>query len=610
MKAFAPVVLLPVLLFGVVFFHEGISRTFLLLDRRCSINNCIAFQTSNTPSSEASAASAENEDEATLFWNNLIKSAEEANYSCIEGASPTTINATISANGDIIVSSSVLNEEAKGGSSRDSRFFIPMDITFRAYDENYQPQKIGGDVFVVDFASYWPSSAENEEIGNSTSRLYTAVKSSAFTRDNLNGTYTAKLSVPRKIDHEQVVQLSLRHYYTCHDGLKLVNQLKKGNFHRLEFGPFDWPKASKEIWKVMPLIEDGEIVDSSVSSDRCESSINEDLLNGVWVWEDQKDVNKLTSEARWTPINCKLDDLHHYQLSKKSSTGARPAVHFRIGDSTMPGRVVQSFNVSSASQSKSTLKVKIGIPYMPYVIPPHKIYLQHHEQFINVLQSQLVDYSNKSFYLAHNDTFVYGGGLHHTFHANFNVRATATLLLQTICQLGLTFPGQIYLRGPNPIQQHLYPSVDQTSLHVRRLNWELLSRLKNSNYRLSDLCIRNAKSSTVVAEDVATFVFLADTDGNILLREEANPILLQRYNYSWERDSSFDEKQLSNWMRSLTIDERKQRYGNRVVGWLNFEHIYLSRYETYRENDKIHSRMMAEDVEGVLLNIIEENILL
>ena len=40
------------------------------------------------------------------------------------------------------------------------------------------------------------------------------------------------------------------------------------------------------------------------------------------------------------------------------------------------------------------------------------------------------------------DTFLYGGGLHHLFHLNFNAPEIATLVMQTLCQVGLVFPGK------------------------------------------------------------------------------------------------------------------------------------------------------------------------
>ena len=238
-------------------------------------------------------------------------------------------------------------------------------------------------------------------------------------------------------------------------------------------------------------------------------------------------------------------------------------------------------------------KIMMGLPYAPYLIPA---YSKAHIQFIDTLRDQLIDY-NQTYNIT--DTFVYGGGLHHTFHAHFNVPATATLVIRTICQIGLAFPaGKMFLRGPNRIQQHLFPSVDQTSLNVRRINWELHSRLQKSEYKLAELCMSD--------EDIAIFVLMPDADGNILSSAEASPKLLQRYNYSWERDSNADQKHLQDWIRGLTATERRYRYGNRTVGWLNFEAFLLPRYEMYRENDKIHDSGLFWGPEWKMLDVIEE----
>ena len=107
-------------------------------------------------------------------WNDIIIAAEVANYTCT-GSGPTSIQATL--NNSIANISLIEN---------DNDSFISISITFYAYNNNIQQQQTGGDVFVIDYQTYWPSSIHSTN--------YTVFKSATFTYDHLNGEYSATLN--------------------------------------------------------------------------------------------------------------------------------------------------------------------------------------------------------------------------------------------------------------------------------------------------------------------------------------------------------------------------------------------------------------------------------
>ena len=172
--------------------------------------------------------------EASHQPNLLTSSAEESNYMC--STNPTSINTTISKGlGSDMVSVS-LSPPSLTKLWPMTKDYLPIYIKFQAYDNIARPQDNGGDVFVLEYQS-WSS------IGNTT------VKSAAFTNDNLDGTYSATLFLPRSmtIDH---LNVTLRHYYTCHQGLKRPAELKNcGDIYQLDFGPTVWPQLGDAILK-------------------------------------------------------------------------------------------------------------------------------------------------------------------------------------------------------------------------------------------------------------------------------------------------------------------------------------------------------------------------
>ena len=536
------------------------------------------------------------------YWQSLINAAEEANYSCTNNNKPTSINATI------LGGISILNdddEEEHDNYNYVGKNFISLDIAFYAHDIDSNYKKTGGDVFIVDYQTYWKTTANSSSSNNN----YTVFKSSTYTHDHFDGIYSARLFFPRikelgchqKKKTHRHVDVSLRHYYTCHEGLKLPQQLKDVNdYHTLDFGPKYWQKASEDVERMLIHLDDD--TDKTTDTNNRDIPIcsdsdnpnNEYILHGGWVEEHPIEnvpmgMIDMTLDATWTPFDCKLGE--NWQDQKEIT-----ANHFRIGDSTMPGRIVKSFKPSKKQSGRPGVKYKIGFPYGPY----HDNKKEQYEQFMEVLQTFRREYDNNQ---TTSDTFLYSGGLHHLLHGNFSVPSITSLVLRTVCQVGLTFPGNILLRGLNPLQQHQYHVVDMTSLNVRRLNWELHSRLRNpktgKNMKLADIC------SSIPIEEIASFVALPGSNGYALDNNEAAPILLEQYKYSWEMNSTDDQKQLSNWIRDLSMEERSTRYGNRTVTWINLEGFLLSRPEVYRKGDKIHDSAFFWGPEWDVLSCIE-----
>ena len=339
----------------------------------------------------------------------------------------------------------------------------------------------------------------------------------------------------------------------------MPHELSSRGVHQIDFGPLPWQKMAEAVQSELERDNRShETLVNSFGSDNLQvcskSHDNEVILHGAWIEQQIKAIGDLsyvnmTIQAKWTPFKmCKL--------IQQGPTGI--GKHFRMGDSTVPGR-----------------NIEIGVPFAPY----YKNYKQQQEQYIDMLRTKLTEINTTS----KDDTFLYGGGLHHLFHLNFNAPATATLVMWTMCQIGLVFPGKMFLRGPNPIQQHLHWSTDQTSLNVRRINWELHILLSKSGYRLANICQTLSDN-----HNVTSLVSLADEEGDILPDDAAKPILLQKYNYSWERDVPANTSSFWGWMRNLTVEQRNQRYWNRSVGFIDLEEFLLPRPEVYRPNDKIH----------------------
>ena len=109
----------------------------------------------------------------------------------------------------------------------------------------------------------------------------------------------------------------------------------------------------------------------------------------------------------------------------------------------------------------------------------------------------------------------------------------------------------------------------------------------------------------IPTDDIASFISLPGSDGHILNDTKATPILLEKYNYSWKKNSTDDQKDLVQWFHELSAEERRTRYGNRSVTWINLEAFLLSRPEVYREGDKIHDSLFFWTHEWNVLSTIE-----
>lgn len=508
-------------------------------------------------------------DEATI-WNGLISAANASDYTCgggggnNNGSLPTSIEATISAN-DVAVR---ITSTHRGGNEHQhqvmiegygSLSFVSVDVAFRSYDNASNPGVFGGDVFVLDYQTYWLPPKVNGSLS-----IYTVVKSAKFVRDRHDGTYHTTFLLPL-VRHPQNVSVSLRHYNTCHEGLKLWRQMNETQ-HQLNFGPLPWMRVAEVVQSVLrdlPVDPTMGFSERNKTIPLCSEKLRNNkqdgidtVFHGVWI-ERTSEPNKtidMTLNAKWHPIDCNLP-LQTLWEHKNSING------YRAGDSTMPGR-----------------SVEIGFPYAPY--HPCCDYQNHHISYVNMLKSLLLKNSTNLTSQTRNDALLYGGGVHHIYKGDFNVPAAATLLVRTVCQIGLVYPGRMFLRGTNPIQQQKYQLVDQTALNSRRINYELRRRLDGSEHKLADLC------KAIPAEDLASFVSLPDDRGNAIPTEEAGPMLLQKYNYSCDRDGSEDEKHFSNWIRLMSQNNLTHIYGNRTVGFIDLEDFLLPRPEVYK--DKIH----------------------
>ena len=132
-------------------------------------------------------------------WSDVIDAALASNYSCGYHNHPTSINATISSD-DVNVTLH-RNRQDKELS------YVALEVTFRAYNDDMQkPQIFGGDVFILDYQSYWQASKRS-------TNNYTVVQTATYAIDRLDGTYHATLHLPREImTNQQHVRVSLRHY--------------------------------------------------------------------------------------------------------------------------------------------------------------------------------------------------------------------------------------------------------------------------------------------------------------------------------------------------------------------------------------------------------------
>jgi len=495
--------------------------------------------------------------EASTQPHRLTSSAELSNYMC--NPNPTSIETTIAANNmdKLLISISPPSLVSKIWPA--TKDFIPIYITFRAYSNETRPQTSGGDVFVVQYQSWSASiyvdsnNGDDDKSGNTTS-----FKAATFTSDNLDGTYTATLFIPRLSLH--YINATLRHYYTCHTGLKLPAELKNSMIHELNFGPMIWVQLQDAIFKVSKSLDATQEVELLQYINRPCSSFDEILAFGVWKEKVDYPSDLSTKGAEWNPIFCILD--------KKRLPRPRGKA-YRIGDSTMPHTLAE-----------------VGYPFDPFNrrVDAWDGKLKgsngHDKSYSEAIWGTLRNASE-------HDIILYGGGLHHLFHANFNPKSIAKLVMKSTCQIGLVFPSneQMLLRGPNPIQQHLHTKVDQTALNVRMINWELRAMLNRHDYKLKNLC---EHLITVDDISISSLAHVASEDGrgNIMPDYDTTTLLNNRYNFTEYYAPT--QVSLSKYLQGLSVNDRQRLYRNRTLRWIDTESFFLPRSEEYKPNDKIH----------------------
>lgn len=124
----------------------------------------------------------------------------------------STISAATNCN-DIRLSSLLPNEQKP---------YISLHFIFQTYDSNFQPQHVGGDLFVVDYQTYLKS--EDAPLANhdNATNYYTVFKSSSFTTDHLNGTYSANLFFPLNILTHTTNKMIRRRQCIYHCGITIL----------------------------------------------------------------------------------------------------------------------------------------------------------------------------------------------------------------------------------------------------------------------------------------------------------------------------------------------------------------------------------------------------
>ena len=228
------------------------------------------------------------------YWQALINAAEKANYSCTENTKPTSINATIL--GGISILNDDDDEEEHDNYNYVGKNFISLDIAFYAHDIDSNYQKNGGDVFIVDYQTYWKKTTNSS---SSNINNYTVFKSSTYTRDHFDGIYSARLFFPRikelnnhqrkKKKNHRLVDISLRHYYTCHEGLKLPRQFTLNGYHTLDFGPKYWQKASEDVERILLNLDDNDKgTSNNIDLPLCSDNSNNEYSCMVVGWKNTR----------------------------------------------------------------------------------------------------------------------------------------------------------------------------------------------------------------------------------------------------------------------------------------------------------------------------------
>lgn len=240
-----------------------------------------------------------------------------------------------------------------------------------------------------------------------------SIKNAAYTIDGLDGSYSAVLFIPRQQQPIMTyMNVTLRHYYTCHTGLKIPQEVQSTSGITLvrNFGPLIWTQLRDAILDISQeqreLVDDEQLIIHN-SRPTC-TNFNEATF-GIWQEENIHYPSELSmKEAEWYPIYCNLADTYGKVQPKQHLT---PGKALRIGDSTTPYRIAE-----------------VGYPFSI----PHTSHPKYHELW----------YADALWNMLHNDTFTtqhdtmyYQAGLHHLLHYNYNPQSIAKLMMKAVCQI-------------------------------------------------------------------------------------------------------------------------------------------------------------------------------
>jgi hypothetical protein len=399
-----------------------------------------------------------------------------------------------------------------------------------------------------------------------------AFKASALARDELDGTYSAHITIPA-ISHFEKVHLSLMHYYTCWEGFLGVQATRKHAVH--EFGPIEVPTLSLLEMTAMHHQgqDDHRHADADAWLDQYHTNVPscaasqqgmDDMTRGLWM-ELQKDAAKqkqanttISVRADWYPYACQINAAAIATHPRKQTK--------RVGDSTMPGHTVEVGNVYTH----------------------HQRYDIFRERWVTFLHSGLATTTTS-------DVLIFTAGLHPLFEGRFNAHASTELVLRMTCQLASKFPGKLVVQGPVPIQQHLFHKLDITDQRVQLVNALLRQRIQAVHGRLADLC---------QGIPIELFDAFPDINGTLLAPNDTQ-VAFDRVRPN--RNASREQLELQeNFVKfhhphpSISDGDISVRRDDRIVWFVSLDSFLRPRPECYREHDKIHDVRIMPDKGGML----------
>ncbi|CAB9514006.1 expressed unknown protein [Seminavis robusta] len=442
--------------------------------------------------------------------------------------------------------------------------FVQLQIDFPAMNEHGNKSHTGGDEFVLILIS-WTHDG-------------TAYKQAHPAMDLNSGTYRVLFAVPRQ--GVQQYTLELFHFYSCYQGL---GPNKPGyNFSKVEWGPQKLTNAALDqlLKHHLPSSflhnNQSKAINHhhhstyfySTHQPYCQNSQQgmDDYTNpatSLWV-EHKNDYSNpyfITLNAKWSSVHCQPSSSFPHQPKPDNYEV------LRIGDSTMPGKVLE-----------------IGDPFHHYVefgrgfVMHSKWPTYLMEQLRNQtasLQQQQQQENN------HHRVLLFSGGLHQLFQRNpynqheftvvrgYNVPTVADLLTRMVCQLAIVHPNHKLLWvGVTPVQQHIYDKVDNTDHNILWLNALLRQRIVDEHQgKLASLCAN---------VDVGNLWSIPDDRGNA-----HNKTFSRQVFQILQHNETAEEQEWAN------IDRpQKSVYGDRVVAFADIHDSLLARPECFK--DKIH----------------------